>query len=61
MNSPNGIAIIKGTLFVAERDRILRFDDFEKNLDNMPAGKVVVVSCVENALVDGGAKTCGTN
>ena len=42
MNAPNGIAIIKGTLFVAERDRILRFDDVEKNLDNMPAGKVVV-------------------
>ncbi len=42
MNAPNGIAIIKGTLFVAERDRILRFDDVEKNLDNMPACKVVV-------------------
>jgi len=42
MNAPNGIAMIKGTLFVAERDRILRYDNVEKNLDNLPAGKVVV-------------------
>ena len=42
MSAPNGIAVIKGNLYVAERDRILRFDNVEKNLDNMPGGKVVV-------------------
>jgi len=42
MSAPNGIAVIKGNLYVAERDRILRFDNIEKTLDNMPGGKVVV-------------------
>jgi len=42
LNAPNGVAIIKGNLFVAERDKILRYDNVEKNLDNMPSGKVVV-------------------
>ncbi len=42
MNSPNGVLFSKGTLFVAERDRILRYDGIENNLDNPPAPKVVL-------------------
>jgi glucose/arabinose dehydrogenase len=42
LNSPNGIAFSKGTLYVAERDRITRYDGIEANLDNPPAAKVVV-------------------
>jgi glucose/arabinose dehydrogenase len=40
-DSPNGIAFSKGTLFVAERGRITRYDGIESNLDQ-PQGKVVV-------------------
>jgi glucose/arabinose dehydrogenase len=42
LNAPNGIVFSKGTLFVAERDRITRYDGIEGNLDNPPAPKVVV-------------------
>jgi glucose/arabinose dehydrogenase len=42
LNSPNGIVFSKGTLFVAERDKITRYDGIENNLDNPPAAKVVV-------------------
>jgi len=42
LNAPNGIAFSKGTLFVAERDRITRYDGIEASLDNPPAGKVVI-------------------
>ncbi|HET7200194.1 MAG TPA: PQQ-dependent sugar dehydrogenase [Burkholderiales bacterium] len=42
LNAPNGIAFSKGTLFVAERDRITRYDGIESNLDNPPAPKIVV-------------------
>jgi glucose/arabinose dehydrogenase len=42
LNSPNGIVFNKGTLFVAERDKITRYDGIENNLDNPPAPKVVV-------------------
>ena len=41
LNSPNGIAFSKGTLYVAERDRITRYDGIESKLDNPPEGKVV--------------------
>ena len=40
-NSPNGIAVIGDTLFVAERDKITRYDNIEANLDN-PKGELVV-------------------
>jgi glucose/arabinose dehydrogenase len=40
LNSPNGITFSKGTLYVAERDKITRYDGIESNLDN-PQGKVV--------------------
>ena len=42
LDSPNGVAFSKGTLFVAERGRITRYDGIESNLDNPGQGKVVV-------------------
>ena len=42
MKSPNGLVFDKGTLYVAERHRITRFDDIESNLANPGAGKVVI-------------------
>ncbi len=41
LNSPNGVAFRNGSLYVAEINRILRFDDIENNLGNPPAYKVV--------------------
>ena len=42
LNSPNGIAFANGTLFVAERERILRYDNIEDNLDKPSEAKVVI-------------------
>jgi len=42
LNAPNGVAFRNGTLFVAERERIIRFDDIESHLDNPPAPQVVI-------------------
>jgi glucose/arabinose dehydrogenase len=42
LDTPNGVAFRKGTLYVAERDRITRYDGIENNLDNPPAAKVVI-------------------
>jgi glucose/arabinose dehydrogenase len=42
MNSPNGIAFSKGTLYVAERHRITRYDGIESRLDNPGEGRLVV-------------------
>src|SRR5579885_1631579 len=42
LNSPNGVAFANGTLFVAERERILRYDDIENHLDNPPQPQVVI-------------------
>jgi glucose/arabinose dehydrogenase len=39
---PNGLVFDKGTLYVAERHRITRYDDIESHLDNPGDGKVVV-------------------
>ena len=36
MNMPNGVAMKDGSLYVAEVDRILRYDEIEKRLDNPP-------------------------
>jgi glucose/arabinose dehydrogenase len=41
LDTPNGIAFSKGTLYVAERGRITRYDGIESRLDNPPEGKVV--------------------
>ena len=40
--APNGVAFADGTLYVAERDRIIRFDHIEDNLDAPPTAKIVV-------------------
>ncbi|HUQ77103.1 MAG TPA: PQQ-dependent sugar dehydrogenase [Burkholderiales bacterium] len=42
LDSPNGIAFNKGTLYVAERGRITRHDGIEGKLDSPGEGKVVV-------------------
>ena len=42
LKSPNGIVFDKGTLYVAERHRITRYDGVEDKLDNVGEGKVVV-------------------
>ncbi len=40
-NTPNGVAVIGNTLFVAEHDKITRYDNIESNLDN-PKGELVI-------------------
>jgi glucose/arabinose dehydrogenase len=42
LKSPNGVAFSKGTLFVAERHRITRYDGIEGKLDSPGEGKVVI-------------------
>ncbi len=42
LKSPNGLAFDKGTLYVAERGRITRYDGIEDRLDNAPEAKVVI-------------------
>ena len=42
MNTPNGVAFLKGTLYVAERDRITAYAGIEDRLDNPPEARVVV-------------------
>lgn len=42
LNSPNGVAFANGTLFVAERERILRYDNIEDHLDNPGEPKIVI-------------------
>jgi len=42
LKAPNGLVFDKGTLYVAERNRITRFDDIESKLDNPGEGKVVI-------------------
>jgi len=41
LNSPNGVALRDGALYVAEVSRILRFDDIESRLENPPRPVVV--------------------
>ncbi len=41
LNSPNGVAFRKGSLYVAEINRILRFDGIESRLDRPPEPTVV--------------------
>ena len=42
LNSPNGVAFGKGTLYVAERHRITAYDGIEDRLDSPPEAKVVI-------------------
>lgn len=41
LNQPNGVAFRDGSLFVAEVNRVLRFDDIENRLANPPVPVVV--------------------
>jgi glucose/arabinose dehydrogenase len=41
LNSPNGVAFTNGSLYVAEINRVLRYDNIEANLNNPPAPVVV--------------------
>ena len=41
LNSPNGVAVKDGNLYVAEISRVLRYDDIEHKLANPPAPVVV--------------------
>jgi glucose/arabinose dehydrogenase len=41
LNAPNGVAFREGSLYVAEINRILRFDDIEANLAKSPKPVVV--------------------
>ena len=41
LNMPNGVAYRDGTLYVAEIDRIIRFDNIDQQLDNPPKAAVV--------------------
>jgi glucose/arabinose dehydrogenase len=42
LDSPNGVVFSRGTLYVAERHRITRYDGIESRLDSPPEAKVVV-------------------
>jgi len=42
LDAPNGLVFNKGTLFVAERGRITRYDNIESQLDSPPEAKIVV-------------------
>lgn len=41
MNSPNGITVRDGALYVAEIDRVLRYDNILENLTNRPEAIIV--------------------
>ncbi len=41
LKMPNGVAFLRGALYIAEVSRILRYDDIENRLDNPPAPVVV--------------------
>ena len=41
LETPNGIAFKDGALYVAEVDRLLRYPDIEKQLDNPPTPEVI--------------------
>ncbi len=41
LRTPNGIAFFEGDLYVAEISRVIRYDDVEDRLENMPDGVVL--------------------
>jgi glucose/arabinose dehydrogenase len=41
LNMPNGVAVRKGALYVAEVGRLLRYDDIERRLHDPPSPKVI--------------------
>ena len=42
LNSPNGVAFRQGALYVAEINRVLRYDDIENHLQNPPEPVVII-------------------
>lgn len=44
LNEPNGVALFEGSLYVAEINRVLRFDNIERNLNRPLAFRVVTDS-----------------
>lgn len=46
LNMPNGVAFHNNALYVAENDRIVRFDDIENHLDKLP--KPVLIKRLPN-------------
>jgi len=42
LDAPNGVVFSKGTLYIAERGRITRYDGIEDRLDNPPEAKAIV-------------------
>ena len=51
LNTPNGVAFRDGSLYVAEINRILRFDNIEHNLINPPAYQVVYDNACQQARI----------
>ncbi len=49
LNLPNGVALRAGALYVAEVNRILRYDNIEQRLANPPKPKVVLDSLPKKA------------
>jgi len=43
MNAPNGIALHKGDLYVAEIERVTRYADIENRLDNVPEAEELAI------------------
>ncbi len=41
LNTPNGIALLDGDLYVAEIDRVTRYRDIESHLNDVPPGEVL--------------------
>lgn len=41
LNTPNGVALLDGALYVAENSRIIKFDNIEKTYASKPAYKVI--------------------
>lgn len=41
LNAPNGVAFRNGSLYVAEIDKLWRYDNIESNLDNVPKPKLI--------------------
>lgn len=43
LNSPNGIAMLDGALYVAEIDKVTRYHDIESRLHDVPEGEVLEI------------------
>lgn len=52
LNAPNGVAFHNGSLYVAEIDKIIRFDDIDKHLNN-PSKPITIVNNLPNKTYHG--------